>query len=352
MLTCSDLQQLSRSHEIDFGSHPSISDVAGGDVSETYIVEGNGARYFIKKTKIKSLPRHATRPESALEYLDFQEDTVRRLGRTLPAVAAIPTKSDGSFYTRSRHHVLLLYPAVAGAPRSVGDVTHEMTAGIAKALLHLHAARPGSDASIAHERLEQYRNIGFSVLNSPLWKILSRIPLPKKIFPELSCALARIAGQNLALAQAVKDISAVAICHNDLKPKNVLWQESGDFWIIDWDAVGLFDVAADHLDTALAWSTDFSDGQLKFSPQKLQAFLSVYPFPETRRLAHSIQLVTVKWCYWLIFSLQRLFLFQGDRKKNIWNVNYAVGFILFLAPENMQQVLFPHPSAKPQENMA
>lgn len=342
MLTSADLHQLSRSHEMDFGSHPAISSVAGGDVSEAYLVEGHGARHFIKKTRIKSLPRIATRPESAFEYIDFQEETVRQLGRSLPAVAALQTHDGGRFYTRTRHHILLLYPAVAGTAKAVGDVSPEMLGRIARALLRLHAAQPQFNAVLARERLEQYRNIGFSVLNSSLWKVLSRIPLPRKAFPHLSCALKYIAGQNVALAQAVKDISAVGICHNDLKPKNVLWQESGDFWIIDWDAVGLFDMAADHLDTALAWSTDFSEGALEFSPEKLQAFLQDYPLPDPGKFEHSRQLVTVKWCYWLIFSLQRLFLFQGEWKKNVWNVNYAVSFILFLAQENMRQLLFAH----------
>lgn len=347
MLTSADLHQLSRSHQLNFGRHPSISRVAGGDVSETYILEGNGGRYFIKKTRIKSLPGTAARPESAFEYIDFQEETVQQFGRSLPAVAAIQTKDGGAFYTRTRHHLMLMYPAVAGAARAVGDISPEMLGRIAKALLRLHAEQPEFDAAVAQERLEQYRNIGFSVLNSSLWNVLARIPLPQKLFPHLSCALKYIAGQNVALAQAVKDISAVGICHNDLKPKNVLWQESGEFWIIDWDAVGLFDIAADHLDTALAWSTDFSAGALEFWPEKLQAFLQDYPLPDAGKFPHSRQLVTVKWCYWLIFSLRRLLLLQGEWRKNVWNVNYAASFILFLAQEDMRQKLFPGASAGP-----
>ena len=137
-------------------------------------------------------------------------------------------------------------------------------------------------------------------------------------------------------------MSAVGICHNDLKPKNVLWQESGEFWIIDWDAVGLFDLAADHLDTGLSWATHFADGKLEFDAQKMAAFFQEYPLHDMDKFENSLHLVTVKWCYWLVFCLRRLFLFQGERGKNTWNIHYATSFILFLAQDNIRQILLPN----------
>lgn len=341
MLTSSDLQQISRSHELDFGAHPVISSTGGGDVSETYIVEGNGTKTFIKKIPIKNLPRQAEKPhETAFEYLDFQEEIVEQLAYAVPAVAAFRAKTTGKkFHISSKMHVLLAYPAVAGTPKSDTQVSLAMVKSIARSLLHLHTAQPKFNDLVGREKLQQYRDIGFNVLNSPIWKFLTKVPLLKHFSPDLFSALSHIARKNVKLAQAVRGISTVSICHNDLKPKNVLWQDSGGFWIIDWDAVGLFDVAADHLDTGLSWATHFADGKLKFTPEKMAAFLQEYPIHDMEKFENSLNLVTVKWCYWLIFCMRRLFLFQGEYEKNIWNIKYAISVILFLAQANIEEIL-------------
>ncbi|MBR6667238.1 MAG: aminoglycoside phosphotransferase family protein [Clostridia bacterium] len=70
----------------------------------------------------------------------------------------------------------------------------------------------------------------------------------------LAAAAPQLARRTAAAMEAVRSLpAAMALCHNDMDPKNVLWQGQ-DFRIIDLECLGIADPRQELLDLAIAWS--------------------------------------------------------------------------------------------------
>lgn len=316
-----------------------IRKISGGDVNETYLIENGDSRFFIKKIAIDELSRLQNASTRLIEKsIEFHENIVAQLAAALPAVAALPTKA-GKRLLKDGTHGLLIYPFVDGLEKADEEITETMVRMIAGHLLRLHGAAISFDHGFAQEKFRAYQDMGIAVLNSSAWKRMAAIPFVKYLMPNFHWVFQYVNKIRNELRLSIGEITGDAICHNDLKPKNVLWTESGSCWIIDWDAAGLFDAASDHLDTALSWSTHHCDGTVFLKPEKFKAFIETYPFPDERKLGISLNIVVIKWCYWLIFCIRRLALFQGSPRRNMWNIRYALGFIRLLGRTDFEKHL-------------
>lgn len=101
----------------------------------------------------------------------------------------------------------------------------------------------------------------------------------------------------------------LALCHNDMDPKNVLWQ-CGDFRIIDLECLGYADPRQEMLDLAISWSGGREEA--------FKAFVSAYAahggaLPED---AASVYDSRRNYLDWLAYNAQRV-LFDDPEERRI-----------------------------------
>jgi thiamine kinase-like enzyme len=119
------------------------------------------------------------------------------------------------------------------------------------------------------------------------------------------------------------------VCHNDLKPKNVLWNKNKDFWIIDWEAACDFDHRADYLDTLLAWCIEEKSGVFTINPDKVIVFQDTY-YIAPEELPHAMNIVILKWYFWFYFCLLQWMKHPMKIPHYASNAKIALGYLNLL----------------------
>jgi len=131
------------------------------------------------------------------------------------------------------------------------------------------------------------------------------------------------------LEQSINALSLDSVCHNDLKPKNVLWNKNKDFWIIDWEAACDFDHRADYLDTLLAWCIEENAGAFTINPDKVIAFQGPY-YMAPEELHHAMNIVILKWCFWFYFCLLKAMQHPRRIPHYAYHAKSALGYLNLL----------------------
>ena len=98
------------------------------------------------------------------------------------------------------------------------------------------------------------------------------------------------------------------LCHNDMDPKNVLWQ-GDDFRIIDLECLGLADPRQELLDLAVSWSGA--------EETKFKAFVSAYYMAGGARLTDAALVYDSRRNYidWLAYNARRALLDDPEERR-------------------------------------
>lgn len=125
-----------------------------------------------------------------------------------------------------------------------------------------------------------------------------------EIFRELSCRLALLIRLQERGNRALPSLPGeTSVCHNDLDPKNVLWQGAAHR-IIDLESLSYDSPFVELYETAIAWAgCDFC----RFRPKLFSAFVSAYEkaggtLPEDWAVLHDGNMVRLDW---LRYNLDR-----------------------------------------------
>ncbi|WED42064.1 aminoglycoside phosphotransferase family protein [Legionella cardiaca] len=305
-----------------------IKPLASGDVNSAYQVACGSQKYVIKKiNKERYVKDYSVELDKLTQSLLFSEQIAAQLSETNHVRSAFFTGTD--CIVQTKNELILLYPYLDAIALENHSLSTDHVKDIAEFLYQLHHCQLSFDHDFAKKKFEIYKQLGEKIINLSVWNRMSSLTHPGYFFPTINAIANYLLANKGNLLHALENMEGTVLCHNDLKPKNVLWKENY-FWVVDWETVGLFDQAADYLDSLLAWCTLYNKDGVSMDQGKLRVFMEAYPLPEQANLAESLNIVLIKWYFWLAFCLNKLVKNPKKFKSNFWHIRYSINFIVFL----------------------
>ena len=181
-----------------------------------------------------------------------------------------------------------------------------------------HCAKMGAVLARIHgvQPLSHPQADGSSPMKGSLWRELAEALLTSAdatmegealhaAAPMLECATAAMTEANCRLPRVT------ALCHNDMDPKNVLWQGE-DFRIIDLECLGYADPRQEMLDLAISWAG------MPAQEARFKAFAQAYYAAGGARPADAAALYDSRRNYldWLAYNARRA-LFDDPEERRI-----------------------------------
>lgn len=310
-----------------------IKSLSSGDVNTAYLVSSGATKYVLKKiNKEKYVKDYDVKIEKLIQSLVFSEKIAAQLSNTNHVTSAYFSGSDCIAETES--HLILLYPNLDAVILENHSVSTSHVKDIASFLQTLHQTQLNFDHEFAEEKFKIFKEIGTKILDHDLWCKISTYTHKTYFFPKLNVISNYLLTHKDDFMKAIDSIEGRALCHNDLKPKNVLWKNN-HFWVVDWETAGLFDQTSDYLDSLLAWCTIYEKQQISIDENKLRAFMETYPLPDKNNLENHINVVLIKWYFWLAFCINKLIKDPKKFSNYLWHIRYAINFIIFLINGNI-----------------
>ena len=216
--------------------------LTGGLMHKMVRIATTGGVYAIKHLN----PHVMARPTAAANFAAAEELERKLEGTDLPLLPALTI--GGRKMQEVAGDFVYVFPYFDGKALIEGDITPSHCAIVGKLLAKLH----GVERTVAPIERE---NLAFD------WDGFSLSKEDKTLLYQLQTAA------NTAVLPPLS-----AICHNDMDPKNVLWNGM-DGRIIDLECLGYGSPYLELLETALCWS-GYESGAIDFD--RFTAFLTAY----------------------------------------------------------------------------
>ncbi|WP_105616333.1 phosphotransferase enzyme family protein [Vallitalea okinawensis] len=198
---------------------------------------------------VKALNPQIMQRETAMGNYIFSEKVVNKVAdsgiNALPAISVNGNsihKVDGQYY--------LVFSWVDGKALKVESVDRDKCRMIGELLARIHQL----DFSSISSNHENKMNLNTTNWNMLFEKARKLDLIWANEFKENPDTLYKL--ENQANAAILNSFNEVVICHRDLDPKNVLWDDAGKPMIIDWEAAGYMNPSLELLEVALYWSGD------------------------------------------------------------------------------------------------
>ncbi|ASQ46487.1 phosphotransferase [Legionella clemsonensis] len=279
-----------------------LRSLTGGDTNKSYFADTSIGKCVIKNINILQYIRdYQTSREELFQSINFVENVAKIQNGNV--VCAVEGKK--GFFLENKDNIYLLYPYKNGQALSNNEIKAGMISLIAAKLGDIHRIQKNYDKVLAQRKGERYYMIAEQLINNKIWTLFHKVSQITHLFPRLKDISIFLVSHQILFLQALQEASLNALCHNDLKPKNVLWtKENNHFWILDWETASEFDYRIDYLDTLIAWSVEYSNNHLTLNPEKACAFQEAYPL-RREELGLNVYLVLLKWYFWLCFCLRK-----------------------------------------------
>lgn len=332
VLSANEIIQIEKNYSLKVNSKEIIP-VSGGDVNQTYQIQTSENKYIVKKIDLKKhTKKYRASEEDIKKSICFAEDICqeqKRLGNVAPAV-----KGNSGIFLEVQHNLLILYPFVKGQIFENEKITNDMVTLISRRLYSLHHEKIAYDITFSRKKNSYITAGGQQIATHHLWHKLQPIVKHLPFFPRFKATFQFITENQEALLHSIQSMSVESVCHNDLKPKNVLWGGDKNYWIIDWEAACDFDHRVDYLDTLLAWCIEIHDNSFTINREKIAFFQEAY-YLSVDELHSAMNIVILKWIFWFSFNLVNCIEHPGKLSQSTAQVRLALGFINLLI-ENLQ----------------
>ncbi|STX51011.1 putative aminoglycoside phosphotransferase [Legionella busanensis] len=339
MLTAEDIQHIN--HFFNLSLLNNINKLSGGDVNESYLATDGVNQYIIKKIyESEHAKDYDIALDKIIESITFSENIAQQLLYTNHVAPAVFTQ--GKCVLKKGKNLFIVFPFIQGSVRENEEVSLNMVEKIAKFLAIIHRSSFSFDSQFAEEKMAIFKKIGHQIIALKFWGLIKAITQRRFFFPKLNFISTYLINNKNTLHQAMDNLKYEAICHNDLKPKNVLWQDEHNFGVIDWETTGFFDLNADYLDTLIAWCTLYNKNQIVLDLQKLKIFISTYPLKEINQLEKSMPVVLLKWYFWLAFCIKKIISNPKQWRHYQWHIYYSITLIIFLIEGDLVKQLKLH----------
>lgn len=99
--------------------------------------------------------------------------------------------------------------------------------------------------------------------------------------------------------------SSLVICHSDVKPKNVIWNNAGEHFLIDWENFCLMRAEIDFIDTVTSWVLQKKEDKQYLDMEEAKRFREAYALPLAINDV-DIYISAAKWIFWVLtcYSLE------------------------------------------------
>lgn len=244
----------------NFGKVINISKISGGLMHKMFKVETDKGVYCIKVLNSEVMARSEV-------YGNF---VVSELVSNLAKKNGIPVSSaldiDGNYLTKLDDMYYMAFDYVNGKTLKDDEITIEHCKKIGNVLAHIHLLdykEIGLQPNIVkYKRLYDWE----SYINNPNFSKMSYKNLFMKNYRK----------DNSIQKRANERFNATninqTICHSDMDPKNVMWNNDNPI-IIDWECAGVANPERELLEDALCWSGFLSNN---FSEEKFTAIFKEY----------------------------------------------------------------------------
>ena len=244
----------------NFGKVINISKISGGLMHKMFKVETDKGVYCIKVLNSEVMARSEA-------YGNF---VVSELVSNLAKKNGIPVSSaldiDGNYLTKLDDMYYMAFDYVNGKTLKDDEITIEHCKKIGNVLAHIHLLdykEIGLQPNIVkYKRLYDWE----SYINNPNFSKMSYKNLFMKNYRKYNSILKR-ANERFNATNINQ-----TICHSDMDPKNVMWNNDNPI-IIDWECAGVANPERELLEDALCWSGFLSNN---FSEEKFTAIFKEY----------------------------------------------------------------------------
>lgn len=244
----------------NFGKVINISKISGGLMHKMFKVETDKGVYCIKVLNSEVMARSEA-------YGNF---VVSELVSNLAKKNGIPVSSaldiDGNYLTKLDDMYYMAFDYVNGKTLKDDEITIEHCKKIGNVLAHIHLLdykEIGLQPNIVkYKRLYDWE----SYINNPNFSKMSYKNLFMKNYRKYNSILKR-ANERFNATNINQ-----TICHSDMDPKNVMWNNDNPI-IIDWECAGVANPERELLENALCWSGFLSNN---FSEEKFTAIFKEY----------------------------------------------------------------------------
>lgn len=219
-------------------------EISGGFLHHMYKIETNDAVYAVKvlnpaimerKDAVNNFINSEIIAREAEKYGVNSVTAILEAGTPLRCV-------NGSYY--------LVYPWVNGCVRKFSDIDEEMCDTVGGILAQIHSIAAGEleSTDMDQEKL---------CINWPEYE--AAIIEEDMPYAELyRKSVSRLQSLQKKANAAMEHLRKNSIGHRDLDPKNVMWDEKGVPWIIDWEAAGFVDPMQELAEMMISWAVDES----------------------------------------------------------------------------------------------
>lgn len=327
MLKAKELEDIQHAYQLG-NQLKYIDTIHAGDVNEAYVLSDGKQKFAIKKiNKQKYVNDYQIELTQLMRSMSFSENIAEQMSFTNHTTAAL--KADNEYLLQSRSHFFLLYPYIDANELQNKDIDACQVQKIAKFLYQIHHSSLHYDEQFALEKLQAFKTLALQVLNHKIWPMLKTFSHQSLFLPKINYVSNFLLNNYQSFKRSIEGLDGQVICHNDLKPKNVLWKNER-FWVVDWETAGLFDKMSDYIDTLLSWCSDYDGHGFKLDEHKIQAFLKEYPTPDCQEIKLSLHIVLLKWYFWLGFCLNKLKQNPIKYRGYLFHIRYATHLIIFI----------------------
>lgn len=315
-----------------------IISLSGGDINDSYLINTTTGEYILKIIDSVNYAKNYQVEKNELIYsLELSEKIARLMAESnIPAITAL--EHDKQPITIINNEILLIYPFIHAKPTAPQEINTHKIQEIAKILSKIHTLDLKYEPALKKWSLAS--DLVSKILEQKIWNYLLLANLSLSVNKLVYGLDEFIQSIYSSLKQDILTSSDLILTHNDLKPKNVLWADNKEFFIIDWEAAGYMPIATDYLDTMLSWCLESTDEKLILNPTKAKLFRESYGTePQLIVIdAKSINITIAKWLVWLAFCINQI-VKKGNVKDYLAFTIEALQMLAFLK-ENYGKLSF------------
>ncbi len=218
------------------------------------------------------------------------------------SISAIPAlKQKGDFIFSDENESFLVFPYKNASILTQQSITAEQVKKIATALSNIHRTH----IAILNPPAVELFSRDVSCWRTAYEALQNKAPLVAENLLEKVSVLEDIHREHINLLPILQN--NLVISHRDFDPKNVLWDEAKQYYLIDWESAGLINKTKDLMATAIYWSFD---EKYQVNVDYFFLFLETYSKNggsiEKNEIKAGFYGFLADWLNWLDFNISRM----------------------------------------------
>lgn len=244
----------------DLGNVINISKLSGGFMHKMFKVETDKEIYAIKVLNSEVMSRNDA-------YNNFLiSETISNLAKDNGIIVSSALLIKGNYLTKFDDKFYMVFDFINGKTLTDEEITVEHCKKIGKILSQIHSL-DYRDLGLENKRVNYKRLYDWEAyISNPNFDSMSYKEEYLKNYKKYNSLLKR------ANERFNESNIETSICHNDMDPKNVMWDGINPI-IIDWESAGLSNPFRELVEDALCWSGFLSN---HFNEEKFTAVIAEY----------------------------------------------------------------------------